>query len=70
MIQIFRSVLARKVPATLACARLSDSIVGTYLQQAKRNKKRAYPITPKKRAGVKVGFQNIIKVYKNPGKLL
>ena len=32
--------------------------------------KRAYPITPKKRAGVKVGFQNIIKVYKNPGKLL
>ena len=37
MIQIFRSVLARKVPATLACARLSDSMVGTYLQRAKQN---------------------------------
>ena len=36
VIQIFRSVLAGKVPATLACARLSDSIVGTYLQRAKR----------------------------------
>ena len=36
VIQIFRSVLARKVPATLAFARLSDSIVGTYLQRAKR----------------------------------
>ena len=70
MIQIFRSVLARKVPATLACARLSDNIVGTYLHRESKNKKRAYPITPKKRAGVKVGFQNIIKVYKNPGKLL
>ena len=32
----FRSVLARKVPATLACARLSDSMVGTYLPRAKR----------------------------------
>ena len=36
VIQIFRWVLARKVPATLACARLSDSMVGTYLQRAKR----------------------------------
>ena len=31
MIQIFRSVLARKVPATLACARLADSTVGTQI---------------------------------------
>ena len=60
VIQIFRSVLARKVPATVACA---------YNEQSE-NKKRAYPITRNKRAGVKVGFQNIIKVYKNPGKLL
>ena len=32
----FTFPLGRKVPAPLACARLSDSIVGTYLQQAKR----------------------------------
>ena len=36
MIQVFHSVLARKAPATLACARLSDSMVGTYLQRAKQ----------------------------------
>lgn len=36
VIQIFRSVLARKAPATLDCARLQDSMVGTYLQRAKR----------------------------------
>ena len=36
MIQVFHSVLARKAPPTLACARLSDSMVGTYLQRAKQ----------------------------------
>ena len=58
MIQIFRSVLARKVPATLACARLSDSIVGRIYNEQSENKKRAYPITPKKRAGVTVGHKD------------
>ena len=40
VIQIFRSVLARKVPATLACARLSDSIVRTYLLFERKAKER------------------------------
>ena len=49
---------------------LVPCIINHWLNTKLRNKKRAYPITPKKRAGVKNGFQNIIKVYKNPGKLL
>ena len=49
---------------------LVPCIINHWLNTQLRNKKRAYPITPKKRAGMKVGFQNIIKLYKNPGTII